>query len=29
VSGYLVFYLPIFLFPLAVALVYFLVTNID
>ena len=29
VSGFLVFYLPIFLFPLAVALVYFLATNID
>jgi len=29
VSGFLVFYYPIFLFPLAVALVYFLATNID
>jgi len=29
VSGLLVFYYAIFLFPLAVALVYFLATNID
>jgi hypothetical protein len=29
VSGFLVFYYAIFLFPLAVALVYFLATNID
>jgi hypothetical protein len=29
VSGFLVFYYGIFLFPLAVALVYFLATNID
>jgi len=28
-SGILVFYYPIFLFPLAVALVYFLATNIE
>jgi hypothetical protein len=28
-SGFLVFYYAIFLFPLAVALVYFLATNID
>jgi hypothetical protein len=29
VSGFLVFYYAIFLFPLVVALVYFLATNID
>jgi len=28
-SGILVFYYPIFLFPLAVALIYFLATNIE
>ena len=28
-SGFLVFYYPIFLFPLVVALVYFLATNIE
>ncbi len=28
-SGFLVFYYPIFLFPLAIALVYFLATNIQ